>query len=258
MRVHSWRWVLGLVLVVATFGPQLAPELAAAPQVRTGDGLLLLASETDWNNLQRLPLGTLVVIERTHGTKLKGRLTSVADDAMSVRHRRRIVGVARVEVSRVLVRGGRKVRTGALVSGGFAALLAAVVNLTGAKPPDWQPPPGWVGSFSQWETEGAYIRAKVGTVLELASMGVGIGGAVGWLVRERSVVYRAPLGALGEPPPSAAPPAALVSAAAVESLPGPLREASRVFSTEQAAREVARELARQNRGPGGTSNGRQQ
>ncbi|MEK7214730.1 MAG: hypothetical protein AAB289_03955, partial [Chloroflexota bacterium] len=81
--------------------------------------------------------------------------------------------------------------------------------------------------------------------LMLAGAGSGIGVAVGAGFRERTLIYQAlpsptpesstPRPNAGYPPPTG-------------SLPAPFREAYRVFSTEQAARELAGDLVRETQG----------
>ncbi len=73
------------------------------------------AAETDWNNLQRLSLAARLLIERSDGTRVKGRLISVAEDALSVRKRKAVVGVARAQVRRVWLLGETKMGKGAII-----------------------------------------------------------------------------------------------------------------------------------------------
>ncbi len=79
------------------------------------------AVESDWNNLQRLSIAARLLIERSDGTRVKGRLISVAEDALSVRKGKGVVGVARAQVSRIWLfaetKTGKGAAIGALVGG---------------------------------------------------------------------------------------------------------------------------------------------
>jgi len=114
----------------------LAPALASGQTVNAPDRLRAAqpqaaADETGWSNLQQLPQGASLLIERSDGTRVKGRLISVADDALSVRKHKAVVGVARPEVGRIWLLGKSKARKGALrgaVVGGVAgAVLGAAL-----------------------------------------------------------------------------------------------------------------------------------
>lgn len=48
-------------------------------------------AETDWSAVQRLPVGSLLLIEQSDGIRVKGRLVAVADDALSVRRGKDVV-----------------------------------------------------------------------------------------------------------------------------------------------------------------------
>ncbi len=184
------------------------------------------AAETDWNNLQRLPFVALLLIERSDGTRVKGRLISVADDALSVGKGKRVVGVARAQVSRVWLFGETKTGKGAVIG----ALVGGI---------SWPIIHAFV-----FPSERAPAAHDILLTLLLAGAGSGIGAAVGANVRERILVYRAP--PPGEPSAAAtertlcklpAPPAACTRA----SPPVLLREASRPFNAERAVRELARQ-----------------
>ncbi|MFB3095660.1 MAG: hypothetical protein ACE10O_07390 [Candidatus Acidiferrales bacterium] len=183
------------------------------------------AAETDWNNLQRLPFVALLLIERRDGPRVKGRLISVADDALSVRKGKRVVGVARARVSRVWLFGETKTGKGAMIG----ALVGGI---------SWPITHAFV-----FPSERAPAAHDILLTLLLAGAGSGIGAAVGANARERILVYRAP------PPDN-------TSTAATErtlcKLPAPravctrasppvlLREVSRPFNAERAVRELAR------------------
>ncbi len=184
------------------------------------------AAETDWNNLQRLPFVALLLIERSNGTRVKGRLISIADDALSVGKGKRVVGVARPHVSRVWLFGetktGKGVVIGALVGGLSWPIIHAFV----------------------FPSERVPAAHDILPTLLFAGAGSGFGAAVGANVRERILVYRAP--PPGEPSTAAtertrcklpAPPAACTRA----SPPVLLREVSRPFNAERAVRELARQ-----------------
>ncbi len=184
------------------------------------------SAETDWNNLQRLPFVALLLIERSDGTRVKGRLISVADDALSVGKGKRVVGVARPRVSRIWLFGetktGKGAAIGALVGGLSWPIIHAFVFPTARAP----------------------AAHDILPTLLFAGAGSGIGAAIGASVRERILVYRAP--PPGEPSTAAtertrcklpAPPAACMRA----SPPVLLREAYRPFNAERAVRELARQ-----------------
>ena len=184
------------------------------------------AAETDWNNLQRLPFVAWLLIERSDGTRVKGRLISVADDALSVRKGKRVVGVARAQISRIWLFGETKTGKGAAIG----ALVGGI---------SWPITHAFV-----FPRERAPAAHDILLTLLLAGAGSGIGAAVGANVRERILVYRAP--PPGEPSAAAtertlcklpAPPAACTRA----SPPVLLREASRPFNAERAVRELARQ-----------------
>jgi hypothetical protein len=183
------------------------------------------AAETDWNNLQRLSLAARLLIERSDGTRVKGRLISVAEDALSVRKGKRVVGVARAQVSRIWLfaetKTGKGAAIGALVGGLSWPIIHAFV-------------------FPSARAPAAH---DILPTLLFAGAGSGIGAAVGASVRERILVYRAP------PPDNTSaaatertrcklptPPAACTRA----SPPVLLREAYRPFNAERAVRELAR------------------
>ncbi len=220
--------VLVVLLAASAFShaqevPAPAGEGAAPPQAS--------AAETDWNNLQRLSLAARLLIERSDGTRVKGRLISVADDALSVRKGKRVVGVARPQVSRVWLFGetktGKGAMIGALVGGLFFPIAHAIVN----------------------RSERALAAHDILPTLLFAGAGSGIGAAVGANVRERILVYRAP--PPDEPSTAAshtAPceaPADRAACADPLSAPGPfpafLEEVSRPFNAERAVRELARQ-----------------
>lgn len=184
------------------------------------------SAETDWNNLQRLPFVALLLIERSDGTRVKGRLISVAEDALSVRKNKRVVGVARAQVSRVWLFGETKMGKGAIIG----ALVGGV---------------SWpiIHAFA-YPTERAPAAHDILPILLLAGAGSGIGAAVGANARERILVYRAP------PPDNTSAaatertrcklPAPLPAACTRASPPVLLREAYRPFNAERAVRELAR------------------
>ena len=214
--------VLVVLLAASTFSHAqevAAPvgERAAPPQAS--------AAETDWGNLQRLSLAARLLIERSDGTRVKGRLISVAEDALSVRKGKRVVGVARAQVSRIWLFGETKTGKGAMIG----ALVGGV---------SWPIIHAFV-----FPTERAPAAHDILPTLLFAGAGSGIGAAIGANARERILVYRAP------PPDN-------TSAAATErtlcKLPAPravctrasppvlLREAYRPFNAERAVRELAR------------------
>ncbi len=183
------------------------------------------AAETDWNNLQRLSLAARLLIERSDGTRVKGRLISVADDALSVRKGKKVIGVARAQVSRVWLFAETKTGKGAVIGALVGGLSWPIIH-----------------AFV-FPTERAPGAHDILPTLLFAGAGSGIGAAIGASVRERILVYRAP------PPGNTsaaatertlcklpAPPAACTRA----SPPVLLREAYRPFNAERAVRELAR------------------
>ncbi len=195
-----------------------AGEGAAPPQAS--------AAETDWNNLQRLSLAAQLLIERSDGTRVKGRLISVADDALSVGKGKRVVGVARAQVSRIWLFGETKTGKGAIIG----ALVGGV---------SWPIIHAFV-----FPSERAPAAHDILLTLLFAGAGSGIGAAVGANVRERILVYRAPpqdttSAAATERTPCKLP-APLPAACTRASPPVLLREAYRPFNAERAVRELAR------------------
>jgi hypothetical protein len=188
--------------------------------------LQVSVAETDWNNLQRLSLAARLLIERSDGTRVKGRLISVAEDALSVGKGKRVVGVARAQVSRIWLFGETKTGKGAMIGALVGGLSWPIIH-----------------AFV-FPTERAPSAHDILPTLLFAGAGSGIGAAIGASVRERILVYRAP------PPDN-------TSAAATErtrcKLPAPsaactrasppvlLREAYRPFNAERAVRELARQ-----------------
>ncbi len=180
------------------------------------------AAETDWNNLQRLPFGTLLLIEQTDEKWIRGGLVAVASDALSLGRRKRVRGIARSRVRRIWLLGGKQVGEGALIG----TLVGGVLGVLIARPPCAR------------SGEGAGCVFSFGMVL--AGVGTGIGAAIGAGVRERILVYRAPppdnTSAAATERTRCEPPAACTRA----SPPVLLREAYRPFNTERAVRELAR------------------
>jgi len=217
-------WLLRLAVLTPLF--LALPGWAQQPQVTP-------PTDTDWNNLQRLPLAALLLVERTDGTRIKGRFVSLAEDALSVRYGREdydVMGVARARVQRVWLFGERKTAQGALAGVVVGAALGALLGA------------------GLCDDDGGGCIAFYTPVF--GGMFAGIGAAVGATVRERTLIYRAP-------PPGTSPSAATLPVAAphlsrppaVDLLPAPLRDVYQVFSTEQAARELSRELVRTNQPP---------
>jgi hypothetical protein len=216
--------VLVVLLAASAFShaqevPAPAGEGAAPPQAS--------AAETDWNNLQRLSLAARLLIERSDGTRVKGRLISVAEDALSVRKGKRVVGVARAQVSRIWLFGETKTGKGAAIG----ALVGGI---------SWPITHAFV-----FPSERAPAAHDILLTLLLAGAGSGIGAAVGANVRERILVYRAP--PPGEPSTAATErtlcklPAPLSATCTRASPPVLLREAYRPFNAERAVRELARQ-----------------
>ncbi len=217
--------LLGLVVLF------LAPALVSGQTVNAPDGLWaaqpqsLPSGESDWNNLQRLPFVALLLIERSDGTRVKGRLISVAEDALSVRKGKRVVGVARAQVSRIWLFGETKTGKGALIGALVGGLSWPIIH-----------------AFV-FPSERAPAAHDILPTLLFVGAGSGIGAAIGANARERILVYRAP------PPDNTsaaatertrckfpAPPAVCTRA----SPPVLLREAYRPFNAERAVQELAR------------------
>ncbi len=128
------------------------------------------AAETDWNNLQRLSLAARLLIERSDGTRVKGRLISVAEDALSVRKRKAVVGVARAQVSRIWLFGETKTGKGAMIGALVGGLSWPIIH-----------------AFV-FPSERAPAAHDILLTLLLAGAGSGIGAAVGANARERILV----------------------------------------------------------------------
>jgi hypothetical protein len=189
------------------------------------------AAETDWNNLQRLSLAARLLIERSDGTRVKGRLISVAEDALSVRKGKRVVGVTRPQVSRVWLFGETKTGKGAMIGALVGGLSWPIIH-----------------AFV-FPSERAPAAHDILPTLLFAGAGSGIGAAVGANVRERILVYRAPppdntSAAAGHTAPCEAPadrPACVDPPSAPGPPPAFLEEVSRPFNAERAVRELARQ-----------------
>jgi hypothetical protein len=205
----------------------VSPLWAEAPQAS--------AAETDWNNLQQLSLAARLLIERSDGTRVKGRLISVAEDALSVRKDKAVVGVARPEVGRIWLLGKSKARKGALIGAVVGGAAGAVLGAALFR------------SYESGENYGVLFGLVLGGVG--AGVGAGAGAGVGAGFRERALIYRAP--PPGEPSTAAshtAPceaPADLAPCAHPLSAPGPLpavlEEVYRPFNMERAIRELVQE-----------------
>ncbi len=226
MAMHrSPGWPVHFLMVLLLLLPLFlaCPLRAEEPQVSV--------AETDWNNLQQLSFAALLLIERTDGTRVKGRFISIADDALSVRKGKAVVGVARPHVSRVWLFGETKTGKGAMIG----ALVGGI---------SWPIIHAFV-----FPTERAPGAHDLLPTLLLAGAGSGIGAAVGASVRERILVYRAP--PPGEPSTAAshtAPGEASADLAACAhplSAPGPLpavlEEVYRPFNMERAIRDLAKQ-----------------
>jgi len=201
------------------------PVWAEEPQASQAAGQVIPPTDTDWNNLQRLPLGALLLVERTDGTQVKGRLVGLAEDALSMRYGRgdyEVLGVARASVRRIWLFGERKTAEGALAGAVVGGIIGAGLGA------------------GLCDDERGWCIALYTPMF--AGMWAGIGAALGATIRERTLIYRAP-------PAEAAPTAENHSptytnpSVPPESLPAPLRDVYRTFSAEQAARELSRELA---------------
>ncbi len=220
----------------------LAPALVSGQTVNVPDGLRAAQpqssppGETEWGNLQQLPQGASLLIERSDGTRVKGRLISVAEDALSVRKHKAVVGVARPEVGRIWLLGKSKARKGALIGAVVGGAAGAV----------------WGAALARSYESGESYRILILFGLALGGVGAGVGAGAGVGVgagfRERALIYRAP--PPGEPSTAAshtAPceaPADRAACADPPSAPGPfpafLKEVSRPFNAERAVRELAR------------------
>ena len=208
-----------------------AGEGAAPPQVSV--------AESDWGNLQRLSLAARLLIERSDGTRVKGRLISVADDALSVRKHKAVVGVARPEVGRIWLLGKSKARKGALIGAVVGGAAGAVLGAALFR-----------GSYESGENYGLLFGLVLGGVG--AGVGAGAGAGVGAGFREGALIYRAP--PPGEPSTAAshtAPceaPADRAPCADPPSAPGPflafLEEVSRPFNAKRAIRDLAQQAKR--------------
>ncbi len=222
--------LLVLVVLLAASAFSHAQEVAAP----AGEGAApprVSVTETDWSNLQRLSLAARLLIERSDGTRVKGRLISVAEDALSVRKGKRVMGVARPQVSRVWLFGETKTGKGAMIGALVGGLSWPIIHAF---------------VFPTERAPGAHDILP--TVL-LAGAGSGIGAAIGASMRERILVYRAP--PPGQPSTAAshtAPckaPADLAPCAHPLSAPGPLpavlEEVSRPLNMERAIPELVQE-----------------
>ena len=163
--------LLGLVVLF------LAPALVSGQAVNAPDGLRAAqpqaAAETEWNNLQRLSVGTRVLVEQTDGKWLRGRFVSVAEDALSLGRRKRVRGIPRSRVRRIWLLGGKQVGEGALIG----ILVGGVLGVLIARQPCAE------------SGEGANCIFSFG--MALAGVGTGIGAGLGATVRERTLIYRA-------------------------------------------------------------------
>ncbi len=225
-----------LVVLLAASSFSHAQEVAAPAGERAAPPQVSVA-ETDWSNLQRLSLAALLLIERSDGTRVKGRLISVAGDALSVRKHKAVVGVTRPEVSRIWLLGKSKARKGALIGALVGGAAGAVLGAALAR------------SYESGESNRILIL--FGLVLGGAGAGVGAaaGAGVGAGFRERALIYRAP--PPGEPSTAAshtAPceaPADRAPCAHPLSAPGPppafLKEVSWPFNAERAIRDLAQQ-----------------
>ncbi len=218
MRKALWFGVgLATGVLLAMFLIVVAVEAAEPAQAP--------AQESNWGNLARLPGGTLVIVEDIDGKLHRGCFVGMADDAISIRQRKRIRGIPRDRVERVWLLGGRKIAKGAAVGALSLGLIGALTY-------------GIAGASSGESGEGA--AGAIGGGLMFAGIGAGIGAAIGVGVRKRTLIYRAPPSlspAQPNPPPASAFPS-------TASLPPPLRTAYRPFCAREAVNEITWESGR--------------
>jgi len=205
------------LLALALYSVAL-PATAETPQATSARG-------SDWSNLQRLRLGIPVVIEDVEGKRHEGRLAGVAEDAISVRQRKRVVGLTRNRVKRVWLVGERKVAEGALIGMVAGGIAGAILG----------------GRAAGRSAESVGATALAGGAI-LGGAGAGAGAALGALFGERALLYRAP------PAPRPANVDGKLSAAILPacktaaSLPEPLGKVYRTPTAEELARAAARAL----------------
>lgn len=246
MRIQSVPCLLLLLLLLLSLATgvrpawagERAPALLPDPPANRTPPEETTAGATDWNNLHRLHTAAFLLIEQTDGKRLKGRLVSVADDALSVHRRKAVVGVPRSGVSRVWLLGENKVGRGALVGVVAGAIFGAVL------------------CAAEKEFQTGVCAALFSPIF--GGAGAGIGAVVGANVRERTLIYQAPPAG----PPSATttsqverrvhplPASSTSQLPALGSLPPPLNHVYQNFSADQAARRLSRRLAHPNRAPG--------
>lgn len=212
---RSWALVLAAVL-----GP--LPARALEPQA---GGL------GEWSNLSGLRAGHRMEVKTKDKKTHSGRFVAYSEEAISLRKGKRELGFARDEVLSVLVLSPPRRRKAALIGFGLGAAagfpLALMAAMTGPQ------------DATTAEAAAVFFGAE------------GFYGAIGALIGAtvarptKTLIYQALAaqasgGSLRE---ANAPPAVPRPATSLDSLPPPMREVYRVFSTERAAGEVARELA---------------
>jgi hypothetical protein len=234
MRIRGWhRLLLALLIPFGTYTALAAePEFLLPSTHKEGNSQrrTITGNARTWENLQRIPLGSLLLIEQTDGKRRKGRLVSTADNALTIQRRRALIDVPRCGIVRVWLLGDREVARGALVGLATGGVVGAVLGAT-------------------HHGEEPAARFAMIFALALGGIGAGIGAGVGATLREQTLVYRAPpsgaLSATGNfggkcvftavRAPGTGHPRSL------DSLPAPLRRVYRRFSAEQVARELAPE-----------------
>lgn len=133
-------------------------------------------SDAFWTSLRRMPSGVAVLVEKTDGDWMKGKLVGADFTTLTLQRNQRLVDLNREDVARIWRFTGRKIAKGAWIG-------AVIGTISGA-----------VAFGSICHDEGAeralclMVTISMGGLLG-AGGGAGIGAVVGSTVRGRRLIY---------------------------------------------------------------------
>ena len=156
MRCVTYRWLVSFWLLI--------PSVALCQERVTEPG------QPNWLSRSK-PGARLRVIERS-GESTTGRLVAVLPSGIRLASRDVTIEVPLAEIALVR-RNGDSLWNGTLLGGGLTALIFLGYNR---------------------DCDNSYTTTQLAAYhLALAGMGAGVGALVDWVVRDRRVLYRAPV-----------------------------------------------------------------
>ena len=135
-------------------------------------------STQDWPSAASLRLGASMIVERRNGPKLKGNLSSLSAERVSIKSGGSVTEINRGDVQRISRTSG-SIRNSVLLGAGAGAGSGAIL-----------------GAVTYRSQHGFNIVGKETAVLGGALIGTAAGAAVGWVIglarHKEVVVFRAP------------------------------------------------------------------